>query len=180
MKAIHATVAAILLFALPGFGQSIKTDYDREFDLSALKTFGFADQTRDAKDALAGNDIVDRRIRSAIDEQLKKAGFQTAEKADFLIAYYASVDQKKNIYTTGYGRPRWYGSQQVWIDEYTEGTVMVDFLESANGQLVWRATATRTVDPQKSEKNIRKGAEKLVKQFVKDIKDQQKAKAKNK
>jgi hypothetical protein len=179
MNKILTAALALMLCAAPGFAQKITADYDHQFDLSSLKTFGFAVQNRDAKDALAGNDILDRRIHAALDAELQKNGFKPGSNPDFQIAYYASIAQKKSVTTSGYGSPRW-GSQQVWIDEYTEGTVVVDFLNAKTGEAIWRASATRTIDPKNSEKNINKGTEKLVKEFMKHIKDQQKAKAKNK
>jgi hypothetical protein len=172
-------ILALVVLAAPGFAQQITTDYDHQFDLSSLKTFGFAVQNRDAKDALVGNDIVDRRIHAALDAELQKNGFKSSGSPDFKIAYYASIAQKKTVTTSGYGRPRW-GSTQVWIDEYTEGTVVVDFLNAKTGEAIWRASATRTLDPKNSEKNINKGTEKLIKQLMKNIKDQQKANAKKK
>ena len=70
------------------------------------------------------------------------------------------------------GRPRW-GAGSVWIDHYLEGTAIVEFREAKSGELVWRGFVTGTVDPNKSEQNIRNGIKKLIGRFAKDREKQQ-------
>ena len=49
------------------------------------------------------------------------------------------------------------------------GTVGVDMYDAAKKELVWRGSATKTIDPganpQKRQSNIKKGAAKLFKKY---------------
>jgi hypothetical protein len=161
--------------------QDIQTDYDRNFDLTTIKTFHFLQFDRGSNDPLASNPIVERRIRDYLTASLEAAGLQLSNTPDILIAYYGQLDEQSSWSVTGYGYGagwRWGGGTG-YIDQqtYTVGTVVVDFVSTQTNDAVWRATASRTVDPKKSDKNIRKGAEKLVKQFQKDIREQVKRKS---
>jgi hypothetical protein len=82
---------------------------------------------------------------------------------------------------SGWGAGWRYGGGMGTIDQqtYTVGTVVVDFISTKNKNAVWHGSATRTVDPEKSEKNIRKGSEKMINEFSKDVAKQQKNKGKS-
>ena len=73
------TVAAISAMA-----QSVQTDYDHNFNLAGLKSYGFYEQTRKPTDPLAASPINDRRIHEAIDNQLRSYGFASKAQPDFL------------------------------------------------------------------------------------------------
>jgi hypothetical protein len=49
------------------------------------------------------------------------------------------------------------------------GTLVVDMYESAKQDLVWRGTASKTIDskakPEKQQKNLRKAVHKLLKNY---------------
>ena len=179
MRTVGWMSALILLLASsPVWAQDVETDYDRSFDLSSVKTFNFIAFERGEQDPLRSNPIVDKRIRESLTDALQSAGMQVSENPDILIAYYGQLDQQSSWSVTGYGYGagwRWGGGTG-YIDEqkYTVGTVVVDFVSTQTKEAVWRATASKTVNPKKSEKNIRKGAEKLVKQFQKDARNQAK------
>jgi hypothetical protein len=117
---------------------------------------------------------------------LAARGIQKADYPDFLIAIYAKVGEESQWNVTGYsgwgagwGYGGGYGYGTVSEHTYAVGTVIVDFVSRAKNAAVWHASATKTIDLEKSEKNIRKGTEKLVGEFVKDVQKQQKSKAKS-
>jgi hypothetical protein len=138
-----------------------------------LRSFKFADQSqRSAKDALAGNELIAKRIQSAIQSNLTANGLQPQESGpDFLIVYYAGVRNRAQISTTG--RPLWAG--RVWVDEYAEGTAVVEFRNAKTHDLIWRGFVTEAVDPSKSEEKINKTIKKVIERFIRDREKQQKA-----
>lgn len=173
---------AMLLTAAQAYAQDIKTDYDRNFDLQSLKTFNFLPQERAADDPLKAIPFVEQRIQDGLTAALAKHGIQKSDNPDFVIALYAKLEKQSQWNVSGYGGwgPSWrYGGGMGTIDQqsYIVGTVVVDFVSSATKNAVWHGSATRTVDPEKSEKNIRKGTEKMVKEFSKDMEKQQKGKS---
>ena len=172
MKAIRLMATLGILMAamwIPAQAQSVQTDYDRSFRFSELKTFGFAIQKRGPADPLAGDTLNDNRIKSAMESQLNLNGFRMqTEKPDFIVAYYVTTRNKLNVQDYSYGPPRWFGSRDIRVNQYQEGTLMVDFIDTKTNQVVWRGRASGTLELKGVDKKISKSVEKLVKQFVKD------------
>lgn len=172
MKAIRMlNVIGVLLslMVIATQAQTVQSDYDRSFNFSSLKTFGFAVQRRGDKDALAGDTLNEGRIRAAMESQLIANGFRTeSDKPDFVIAYYVTTKNKLNVQDYSYGPPRWFGSRDIRVNQYSEGTLMVDFIDVKTNQVIWRGRASGTLELKNVDKKINKSAEKLVKQFVKD------------
>jgi hypothetical protein len=167
-------VLSLMLVGGISFGMNVKTDYDRSFDFGRLKTFAFADQKRRDGNLLQRNTLVDNRIREALRRDLEARGFryQPDGQANFVIAYYARERERAEVEPVGYGMPyrwRWGWGPTVWTRYYTQGSVIVDFIEPTNNQLIWRGRVTDTVNGlDQSDKQIDKGAQELVKHFVKD------------
>ena len=172
MKTIRMmSVMGILigLLAISAQAQSVQTDYDRSFNFSNLKSFGFAIQRRVATDPLAGDSLNDGRIRTAIESQLIGNGYRTnGESPDFVIAYHVTTKNKLSVQDYGYGPPRFWGSRNIHLNQYSEGTLLVDFIDVKTNQVIWRGRASGTLEMKGVDKKISKSVEKLVKQFIKD------------
>jgi hypothetical protein len=174
MKAIRVMSVLGMLFGLmviSASAQSVQSDYDRSFRFSNLKTFSFATQRRGPADPLAGDSLNDGRIRTSMESQLMASGFRMeTEKSDFVIAYYVTTKNKLSVQDYGYGPPRLWGSRDIRVNQYSEGTLMVDFIDPKTNQVIWRGRASGTLELKGVDKKISKSVEKLVKQFVKDTK----------
>ena len=173
MKTTRMMIAMAILIgflaAISVNAQSVQTDYDRSFNFSNLKTFGFAVQRRNATDPLAGDSLNDGRIRSAMESQLLANGYRTnGEQPDFVVAYHVTTKNKLSVQDYGYGPPRFWGGRNIRVDQYSEGTLIVDFIDTKTNQIIWRGRASGTLEMKGVEKKISKSVEKLVKQFVKD------------
>ena len=174
MKAIRVIgVLGILLglLVVSAAAQSVQSDFDRAFRFSSLKTFSFTVQNRAATDPLASDTLNDGRIRTGLETQLRANGFRMeTESPDFVIAYYVSSKNRLNVQDYSYGPPRLWGSRDIRVNQYAEGTLMVDFIDVKTNQVVWRGRATGALELKGVEKKINQSTEKLVKQFVKDTK----------
>jgi uncharacterized protein DUF4136 len=161
--------AGLALFPALGQAQAIQTDYDRSFDFSRLKTYAFVDVGRDPNDPLAVNPMNERRVRAALDSQLVAHGYtpDTSGHADFLVAYHAATRRRLAVQEWGYGIGR-LGPRRLDVDQYTEGTLVVDVVDAATRQLIWRGSATGTIAPKEADTKIKKAVAKLMGQFVKD------------
>ncbi len=172
MKTIRvmSMLAMILgLLAVSAAAQSVQSDYDRGFRFSELKTFSFANQRRAASDPLSSDTLNDGRIRNGLESQLTANGFRMeTEKSDFVIAYYVTTKNKLNVQDLGYGPPRWFGDRDIRVNQYSEGTLMVDFIDAKSNQVIWRGRASGTLEMKGVDKKISKSVEKLIKQFLKD------------
>ena len=167
------TLFTILVLASASFAADIKSDYDRGYSLEKLHFFRFAEiPQRFSADALAGDEIVSKRLRNAIERNLISAGYAQAANADFVVTYQAVLRNQAQITTSGFPR---FGAGRVWVDNYSVGTVVVEFRDAKSGDLVWRGLVSGTVDPNKSEEKINDGVKKLINRFQKDREHQRKA-----
>ena len=175
MKAIRVIgVLGILLglLVVSAAAQTVQSDFDRAFRFSNLKTFSFAVQRRAATDPLASDTLNDGRIRTGLETQLRANGFRMeTESPDFVIAYHVTSKNRLNVQDYSYGPPRLWGSRDIRVNQYAEGTLMVDFIDVKTNQVVWRGRATGALELKDVDKKITKSTEKLVKQFMKDTKN---------
>lgn len=158
----------MMLCSIATMAQSVQTDYDHSYNLAKLKTYDFYPQERKPGDPLAASPINDRRIHTALDSQLKAQGFSSSasERPDFLIAYFVTTQKSLDIQDNRFGLLNRMGS--VNVNQVTEGTIVVIFVDSATKQEVWRGMVSGTINPKNLEKDVNKGIAKLVQRFVKD------------
>ena len=148
--------------------QSVQTDYDRSFNLAGLKSYAFYKQDRGPGDPLAVSPINDRRIHDALDSQLTAQGFahSRSEQPDFLIAYFVTTRKGLDIHDNRMGILQRMGS--ITVNQVTEGTLVVVFLDRSTRQEVWRGFIYGTINSKDLDKHVNKGVAKLVQRFVKD------------
>src|SRR5262245_15599540 len=165
-------IALLLLFVLVGYGfaiaQDVNYNYDQTIDFTKYKTYKWA--------AIEGkmypNEIADKNIRNAATAELAKKGLTLTETdPDLLVAYEVAVDKEMQIDTWGSGYWGWYGGGMTSTTTSTihVGTLVLDMYEPAGQKLVWRGTATKTLNPknspEKRQKNLQKGMAKLLKNY---------------
>ena len=107
-----------------------------------------------SKDPLVDNDLMNKRVRRAVENQLRSQGFVKAEGnngADFFITYHISAETMLSVNNFhggfGYYPHCWkhcYGYEhEVFVRHYKQGTFMLDVIEPATSQLIWRGVAGR-------------------------------------
>lgn len=171
IKVIGVLGILLGLLVVSAAAQTVQSDFDRTFRFSNLKTFSFAVQRRAATDPLANDTLNDGRIRTGLETQLQANGFRTEiESPDFVIAYYVTSKNRLNVQDYSLGAPRLWGNRDIRVNQYSEGTLMVDFIDGKTNQVVWRGRATGALELKDVDKKITKSTEKLVKQFMKDTK----------
>jgi len=148
--------------------QDVKTNYMPGTDFSKYKTYKWVN----IEGAQKPDQILDQQIRQAIDTQLASKSFTKTDddKADLFVGYQASIAQQTewNAYSTG-GR-RWGGGMGTATSSTIKiGTLGFDVYDSAAEKLLWRGTATKTLnpskDPQKNQDRLNKAVAKLLKNF---------------
>ncbi|HWT03754.1 MAG TPA: DUF4136 domain-containing protein [Pyrinomonadaceae bacterium] len=163
-------VSVLIMFAAAARAQSVQTDFDRSFNFSQLKTFNFVPQRRPPGDPLAGDSLNSGRISSVLESKLTASGFRQVSDArpDFAVAYYVTTREKLDVQDYSIGPGRFFGRRDIRVDQFTEGTLIVDFIDTNTRQLVWRGRASGAVELKKLDEKITKAVEKLVNQFLKD------------
>jgi hypothetical protein len=150
---------------------SVNQDYDPTYDFSKLKTYGFIPLPKDAGiDQLAAN-----RLGDAIKKELGTKGYTLSETSDFGVALYFSTKTKTNVQSYGYG----YGYGGYWggpgygggvdVTQYEEGTLIIDIIDMAKKELVWRGIGSGAMSqsPSVEERtaNINNAVTQILAQF---------------
>jgi hypothetical protein len=157
----------LAIFALVSVAHAgVKVDYDTQVDFTEFGSFGWM------KGTPAPNELVQKRIESAVESELAARGLSpAADDADLLVVTHASVSKQLRIDADTWGyRGRWrggWGTTTVNVSEIPVGTLVVDLVDAGSNELVWRGIASETIasNPEKSEKRINKVVRKLFKKF---------------
>jgi hypothetical protein len=136
-----------LCLGLAAFAQDVQFDYDRSANFSAYKTYQWVDY----KAVDVGDQLLDRDIKRAVDEQLAGKGLRRVESGgDLLVGYQAGISQEKQFDSTGWGGPPWgpwgRGGTRVTSSTIDIGKLVVGIFDPATKQLVWRGSASETLD----------------------------------
>lgn len=185
-KLILLTTALSLMGVSSAFAQDVRYDFDKDKDFSRYKTYKWVA----IKGAEMPDELTQKALTSAIDTQLAVKGLTKtdSDNADLYIGYQTALGQEKEFtsYNTGWGYgPGWgggwygYGGMSTTTTYGSTSTVYIGQLDlsmydPAAKQLVWRGTASKTLDPkakpEKKQKNINKAVGKLLKKYPPQVK----------
>jgi hypothetical protein len=185
-KPILLTTGLLLMGVSSAFAQDVRYDFDKDKEFSKYKTYKWVA----IKGAEMPDELTQKALTSAIDTQLAAKGLTKtdSENADLYIGYQTALGQEKEFtsYNTGWGYgPGWgggwygYGGMSTTTTYGSTSTVYIGQLDLSMydptaKQLVWRGTASKTLDPkakpEKKQKNINKAVEKLLKKYPPQVK----------
>jgi hypothetical protein len=175
MKLSITTTIALAALSGVALAQDVRYNFDSNADFSKYKTYKWVDIKGDRPD-----DLTDRQIRDTLDGELAKKGLSKSDSdsADLFVGYQTAINTEKEVtsFDSGWGYgPGWrYGGMGTGISTSTTSTLYVgaltlDMYDSSKKQLVWRGVASKTLDtkakPEKRQKNLQKGAAKLLKNY---------------
>jgi hypothetical protein len=156
---------------------SVSYDYDTKTDFTSLKTFDFMHIPVQSNI----NRLNVKRIRDAVRNQLESKGYtQTPDNPDFQIAMHLSKQEKTQLrevtdwgYTNTFGRRINWGdntsTRRIYVNEYEEGTLILDFVDAQSKELSWRGVAKAEIrnykNPEKREKRINAAVQKILNKF---------------
>jgi hypothetical protein len=88
--------------------------------------------------------ILDQDVRTALGTQLPKRGFVEASSGapDFLVGFHVLREHKMAVTDWGSGLYGWAPE----VTSYTEGTLIVDFIDPKTYSVFWRGSATGAVE----------------------------------
>lgn len=172
-------ILVILLFAASAWAQKVSYNFDSQADFSKYKTYRWEQHP----DSANIDQITQEQLKSALNAELATKGLtETADaNPDLVMVYQVALRNEKQLtsFSSGYGYgpgwgPGWYGGMgggttTATTSTITIGSVDLDMYDFAQKKLVWRGVATKTVDvnakPNKRQKNLAKGAKKLLKNY---------------
>jgi hypothetical protein len=164
---VGMAVAATIAVQACGPAIDVRTIASPDARFTRLHTFRVLPAPRaprteplDARNPMLVNSISNRVLRQAIVLGFESQGYVVDEGSpDFTVAVYASAREKLEVTYWDYGypwRPRWWGG---WgpgrmgpaVTEYTEGTVIIDVIDPATHDLLWRGRGVARVSDDEQE-----------------------------
>jgi len=156
-------------------GRLVRSDYDREINFARLNTFDWKSESEySPSNSLAKNSLFEKRLKKAVEAELVAKNLsKQANSPDFLIAYSVAVEDKVDVrsdrfgYGYGYGhgyrhgyygfgyRSRYhgfgygsgyYGNGGLDAYQYKEATLILDFIDPASNELLWRGVYIDEID----------------------------------
>ncbi len=171
MKLVNSTL--LICLGASAIAQDVRFDYDRSVNFNAYKTYQWVDY----KKVDVGDQLLDRDIKRAVDEQLAGKGLRRVDSGgDLIIGYDAGISQEKEFDSlgSGWGGPWWgpwgsWGNNRVTSSTIDIGKLVIGIFDPANKQLVWRGFASKTLDlkkdPDKNYQTLEKAMAKLFKNY---------------
>jgi len=158
MQLIQRVMGLMLLVAMSGCSTlEITSDFDPAANFSSFKTFGWEpNHPQVTGNPRLDNPLLSKRIKHAVEKVLTAKGFSLAgsdTKPDFYIAYHVALNEKVSVssmnnyygYAPGWGWNYAYAGG-VDVYQYEQGSLMLDIVDAATNQLVWRGSAQAEVD----------------------------------
>ncbi|AFU99397.1 DUF4136 domain-containing protein [Simiduia agarivorans] len=168
MNKLATLLVAAAMFAVAGCSSLPKADSDwnQDFDFSKVHTYNFIDRSKLRDMTPLTDDITRNRIENAVDKSMKLKQFTLEAdkaKADLLVSYHVTTKDKQDIRTynvgvnscwncwgRGPGMGMGYGTD-VRVNEYTEGTLIIDMIDTKSNESVWRGTLSAKISNLKTQ-----------------------------
>jgi hypothetical protein len=170
-KLILGTIA-VLAFAASAHAVDVKAQADPQHDFSSLRTFSAKIETG------WNNPISEKQVLQSVVQALEARGLQEApeDQADARVAIHGATQNKQELstfYSGGMGGWGYYGwgggmgTATTTVNEYRQGTLLVDIFDAHNKQLVFRGSAEDELSdkPEKNLKKVDNATKKMFKDF---------------
>jgi hypothetical protein len=170
MKALRTVlvVAAVALVAACASSPTTNSDYNPATNFAQYHSFGFM-----ATEQIA-DPMVDSRIKSAITAALTSKGWTLNDQnPDVWVVPHVQLSEQTqlNTYNTGWGYGRWggMGTTQTTVEKIPIGTAIIDLVDAKQKQMIWRGTASNTINqkdsPEQKQAAVNQAMTQLFKNF---------------
>ncbi len=146
----------------------VVTDYDTKVDFTSYKTFAFY---KKGIDKASVSDLDKKRIMRAVEAELVAKGFSKSTNPDILVSIFTKSREQVNVSDNNIGigwgwgyNPWFYGRTNININQYTEGTLFIDFIDKNTNELIWQGIGSGAMKMSNIEKK-----EERINEFVYEI-----------
>jgi hypothetical protein len=155
----------------------VTTDHDESVDVSSIRTWDFMPHREAAPGSLAGNTLVEKRVKAAVERELAAKGMRrTSDSPQVVVALHSITRDRLDATSWPTWGPGWHGRWGHWggypsvtVFQWTEGTLVVDLVDTRTNDLVWRGTVTEALDEKSgSAESVDEAVRKLFEAFPPD------------
>ena len=177
MASLRVTLLALAAALVGCSTVKIKTEFDPAAPYASYKTYAWitADPGPEQAPAIRNPEIRARVIR-AVDRELKEKKLVLVPREanpDFLVTVLGWAQSEIHVtnYGYAYGGAYAYGPYAATpmavpvteVRQYTQGTLLLDFVDAKTSKLVWRGTATDTLgSPESVPATVDEAVKKLL------------------
>lgn len=171
MRKLTWLFTAFAVLAVSGCAtMMVSSHIERGVDFTKYATYdwGPPDNLPVGDPRLDNNPFFNDYLQGAIEKKLAAKGYKRAnEKADLLIHYHASVNQRLDVYTVDNRYGYCYGNCEPQVADYEQGTLVVDLVDAKTNKVVWRGWSQDTMNgvidnQERLEKQVEKGVTKMM------------------
>lgn len=169
-----AALAAVLLASCSTV--SVKTDADPRANFAKYRSYSLSEKPVSGSRRLSPSSFA--TLRSSLDAGLSAKGLRKSSKPSLVIVYHVAARNRTEIFMV----PNWsfyggfgYGYYGYWtgfipsmpmVSQFTEGSLILDFVDTATKRLVWRGTAIGMLGSQKeNQESIAEAVRKMLEDF---------------
>ncbi len=178
-RQVFAALTLALLVSACG-GIRVTTDFDPSTDFTRYRTFAWMEGSGQSTDPRVSGDLMDQRFRRAIESELVSRGMEkrASGQPDVFVGYQMALDDRINYqtintyYGSGWGYRGVYGrvgTTQTTARPYTVGTLVIDFYDARQRELVWRGSGEGKVNlarsPEESQERINQAVTRILRDF---------------
>ena len=155
----------------------VVTDYDTKVDFTSYKTFAFY---KKGIDKASVSDLDKKRIMRAVEAELVAKGFNKSANPDILVSIFTKSREQVNVSDNNIGigwgwgyNPWFYGRTNININQYTEGTLFIDFIDKNTNELIWQGIgsgAMKMSNIEKKEERINEFVYKIISTYPPGLK----------
>lgn len=173
----------LLLLVVVGFGCSsvkVSYDYDKESDFSKYNTYSLSEGAK----AMPIQQLNRDRILNAVDKQMAAKGFTKVDSSNLVVDVHlvGKVIQTATARETGAGFGSYsrysygggYSTTEIDYEQYTEGTLLITFVDMDIEQIVWQGKGTKILvedaKTERREKNINNSVERIISKYPPEAK----------
>jgi hypothetical protein len=160
---------------------TVRTDYDTNYDFSALGSYAWLEGKAPSTDIRINNSLIINRVVNAVNNNLQSKGYELVDKdkADFYVNWFGGIENKirQETINTYYGylgydsdtwgyRGYWPGYARTYSYEYQEGTLIIDIADSKSKQLIWRGTGQEYLEEKATPEEITEGINQTITEIL--------------
>lgn len=165
LRLLLSAILSILIVASVAFTQDVRTDYDHHANFGEFHTYYWAK-------VKASDPLWESRIQDAVNRDLQSKGWQLVPSGGQVAITAVGSTRNEQEYQTFYdGMGGWgwggFGETTTQPVNYPVGTLVLDFYNAQNRQLIWRGVASDSLSnsAEKNEKKLDKAVDKMLDHF---------------